>query len=107
LLTNDLFDDADGIGRPDEGFGFAVVLEEMANKVEPFPARPVFAPLSAGSETGSSRDKIPTVQESATRRIGLVKFGKIPILYGCAPASSEHHFVSLHGFAWLFLRSCR
>jgi hypothetical protein len=38
LLTNDLFDDADGIGRPDEGFGFAVVLEEMENKVEPFAA---------------------------------------------------------------------
>jgi hypothetical protein len=97
MLTNDLFDDADGIGRPDEGFGFAVVLaEEMANKVTlcSTPARPVFAPLSASSETDSSRDKIPTVQESATRRIGLVKFGKIPILYGCALASSGHHFVS-------------
>ena len=98
MLTNDLFDDADGIGRPDEGFGFAVVLaEEMAKQGRTLcsiPARPVFAPLSAGPETDSSRDKIPTVQESATRRIGLVKFGKIPILDRCALASSEHHFVS-------------
>jgi hypothetical protein len=57
----------------------------------PDPSRSPFERFRNGEFT---RYKIRTVHESATRRIGLVKFTKIPIFYRCAPASLEYRFVS-------------